>query len=217
MPSSTTRASSPSPAMRHTTSKLLSNVVALALLALLSLFAAPTATHAQYTPVGPSPTPPPTQPTSPSPTAFPVPTAMPTMHLMGADGSSPSATSTTWQLQQYSPLSVPQGDGVLFQWSGIDHSVVRLMNSTCPESGDNSTILEMLVPEASSGSYTFSTASFAPGSTVYLACSVPTHCSLGMLLQINVKGSTSSSQPRAATASLSWAMAAAALAVVSAA
>ena len=185
--------------MRHTATI---TALALTLLTLLSS-TTPTATLATYNVggVGSSPT-----PASPS--------APPTVRVLGADGSSPAA-STTWQVQTYSPLSVPQGDGVQFQWSGTTgHSVVRLVNSTCPVS--NSTILETLVPEAASGSYTFSTTPFAPGSTVYIACSVPTHCGLGMLLQIDVKASPASSMPRVAAASLAWAMAATAIAAVSA-
>ena len=111
---------------------------------------------------------------------------------VGADGSFP-AGSTTWALQSYSPLTVTQGDSVLFAWNG-DHSVVQMAGNSCNFSGSTT-----LASESPSGTFTLDTTSVAPGSTIDIACSVPGHCDAGMLLQITVQGTATPGSPQSAT------------------
>ena len=102
--------------------------------------------------------------------------------LVGADGSQPPAAQS-WALKSYSPLNITANETVVFEWSGITHSVFELPDEAAFAACDFSNALELL-PRASSGNLTLS--EFEPGVTLFFACNVPGHCQLGMKLEINV-------------------------------
>jgi hypothetical protein len=127
----------------------------------------------------PNPSPPPPPP--PSPTPAPPPPQGPegiNHRFLFADGEGGTGL---WEAgMSYSPLRCAVGGLVAFHWESPFHDLVQLPDEAAFNSCDMSGAVTLASTSRSSYYYDCAT----PGATVYLACSVGSHCAMGQKVAV---------------------------------
>ena len=127
----------------------------------------------------PNPSPPPPPP--PSPTPAPPPPQGPegiNHRFLFADGEGGTGL---WDAgMSYSPLRCAVGGLVAFHWESPFHDLVQLPDEAAFNSCDMSNAVTLASTSRSSYYYDCAT----PGATVYLACSVGSHCAMGQKIAV---------------------------------